>query len=223
MPIDRWMDNEDVVHICDGIWLSHEKNEVTSLEAIRTDLEIVILSEGSQTETNTWYCLSVDSKIKKNTNEFISKMERDPQTQGTNLWLPKWRGGLSSVLSLSRVHLCDPMDCSSPELPVHHQLPEFACRELTQEIPPMARSWGEILKGTLGQVFRDSTKLPPALTLKMISVFLMPASIDYSLISVTQAEGLPHLFPDKNRFRTLINKFPSGWYFMRLSRVKGVF
>ena len=31
----------------------------------------------------------------------------------------------------------------------------------------------------------------PALTLKMISVFLMPASTDYSLISVTQAEGRP--------------------------------
>ena len=41
------------------------------------------------------------------------------------------------------------------------------------------------------QVFRDSEKLPPALTLKMISVFLMLASIDYSLISVTQAEGIP--------------------------------
>ena len=42
-----------------------------------------------------------------------------------------------------------------------------------------------------GSVFRDSEKLPPALTLKMISAFLMLASIDYSLISVTQAEGLP--------------------------------
>ena len=32
---------------------------------------------------------------------------------------------LSSVQSLSRVWLCDPMDCSTPGLPVHHQLPEF--------------------------------------------------------------------------------------------------
>ena len=31
------------------------------------------------------------------------------------------------VQSLSRVTLCDPMDCSTPDLPVHHQL-----RELTQ-------------------------------------------------------------------------------------------
>ena len=31
----------------------------------------------------------------------------------------------SSVQSLSRVWLCEPMDCSMPGLPVHHQLPEF--------------------------------------------------------------------------------------------------
>ena len=31
----------------------------------------------------------------------------------------------SSVHSLSRVRLCDPMNCSAPGLPVHHQLPEF--------------------------------------------------------------------------------------------------
>ena len=32
---------------------------------------------------------------------------------------------ISSVQSLSRVRLCDTMDCSTPGLPVHHQLPEF--------------------------------------------------------------------------------------------------
>ena len=31
----------------------------------------------------------------------------------------------SSVQSLSRVQLCDPMDFSMPGLPVHHQLPEL--------------------------------------------------------------------------------------------------
>ena len=31
----------------------------------------------------------------------------------------------SSVQSLSRVRLCDPMNCSTPGLPVHHKLPEF--------------------------------------------------------------------------------------------------
>ena len=32
---------------------------------------------------------------------------------------------ISSVQSLSRVRLCDPMDGSPPGLPTHHQLPEF--------------------------------------------------------------------------------------------------
>ena len=31
----------------------------------------------------------------------------------------------SSVQMLSRVRLCDPMNCITPGLPVHHQLPEF--------------------------------------------------------------------------------------------------
>ena len=32
---------------------------------------------------------------------------------------------LSPVQSLSCVRICDPMNCSTPGLPVHHQLPEF--------------------------------------------------------------------------------------------------
>ena len=64
------------------------------------------------------------------------------------------------------------------------------CRTL-----PMTGHEGENLTGKADQVSRDSEKLPPALTLKMTSVFLMLASIDYSLISVTQAEGLPRSLP----------------------------
>ena len=30
------------------------------------------------------------------------------------------------VQSLSRVRLCDPMDCSAPGFPIHHQLLELA-------------------------------------------------------------------------------------------------
>ena len=32
----------------------------------------------------------------------------------------------SSVQSLSHVRLCDPMECSTTDFPVHHQLPELA-------------------------------------------------------------------------------------------------
>ena len=45
--------------------------------------------------------------------------------------------------------------------------------------------------GKADQVFRDFEKLPLVLSLKMVSIILMLPSIDYSLISVTQAEGLP--------------------------------
>ena len=41
-----------------------------------------------------------------------------------NLPLPKGKVQFSSVTQ-SCPTLCDPMDCSSPGLPVHHQLPEF--------------------------------------------------------------------------------------------------
>ena len=46
-----------------------------------------------------------------------------------------------------------------------------------------------------GSGFQGFWKAAPVLTFKMISVFLMPASIDYSLISMTQAEGLPRSLP----------------------------
>ena len=36
-----------------------------------------------------------------------------------------WISQFSSVQSLSRLTLCDPVNCSTPGLPVHHQLPEF--------------------------------------------------------------------------------------------------
>ena len=38
----------------------------------------------------------------------------------------------SSVQSLSCVRLCDPMNCSTPGLPVHHQLTEFTQTQVHQ-------------------------------------------------------------------------------------------
>ena len=66
-------------------------------------------------------------------------------------------------------------------------------------------------------------KAAPVLTLRMISVFLMLAILDYSLVSVTQAEGLPLTLSKQNQLRTLINMSPGWWYPIRLSRMKGVF
>ena len=42
-------------------------------------------------------------------------------------WVRRLLGMFSSVQSFSRVlTLCDPMDCSTPGLPVHYQLPQLA-------------------------------------------------------------------------------------------------
>ena len=80
------------------------------------------------------------------------------------------------------------------------------------------KTWQQGKSGPQG--FR---KAAPALTLKMISVFLMLAVLDYSLISVTRVDGLPRSLSKQNQLRTLVNMSPRWWYPIRLSRMKGVF
>ena len=53
MSINIGMDKEDVVYIYNGILLSHKKNEIMPCAATWMDLEIIILSEVSQTKMNT--------------------------------------------------------------------------------------------------------------------------------------------------------------------------
>ena len=47
------MNKEDVVHICNGILLSHKKNEILPFATTWMDLEGITLSEINQTKTNT--------------------------------------------------------------------------------------------------------------------------------------------------------------------------
>ena len=54
MSIDRGMDKEDVVHIYNGILLSHKKNEIMPFAATWMDLEIIILSKVSQKEKDKY-------------------------------------------------------------------------------------------------------------------------------------------------------------------------
>jgi len=53
----------------------------------------------------------------------------NPRDMGSGLdhyFLVMWLWASQSVQSLSHVQLCDPMDCSTPGFPVHHQLPKLA-------------------------------------------------------------------------------------------------
>ena len=51
MSTDRGMDKEDVVHMYNGILLSHKKNAVMPFAA-SVDRDIILLSEVSQRKTN---------------------------------------------------------------------------------------------------------------------------------------------------------------------------
>ena len=50
MSINRGVDKENVVHIYNGVLLSHEKNGIGSFVEMWMDLETVIQSEVSQKE-----------------------------------------------------------------------------------------------------------------------------------------------------------------------------
>ena len=67
MSIHREMDEENVVHIYNGILLSQKKNEIIPpFSAIWLDLEIIMQSEVSQKEKDKYhmiYYLYVGSKI----------------------------------------------------------------------------------------------------------------------------------------------------------------
>ena len=58
-----------------------KKNEIMSFAATWIDLEVIILSEVSQTEKDKYYMISLICGILKNdTNEFIYKTEIESQT-----------------------------------------------------------------------------------------------------------------------------------------------
>ena len=64
-----------------GILLSHKKNEIMPFAATWMELEIIILSEVSQTEKGKYHIISLICGIYKNdTNELIYRTEVDSQT-----------------------------------------------------------------------------------------------------------------------------------------------
>jgi len=55
MSIDRALDKEDVVQICNRILLGHKKEQKNAFAATWMDLEIITLSEISQTEKDKFH------------------------------------------------------------------------------------------------------------------------------------------------------------------------
>ena len=74
-----------------------KRNEITAFAATCMDIEIIILSEVSQTVTHKHQMLSlICGTLKKGYNELICRTETDSQTL-KNLWLSKeigCRGGI---------------------------------------------------------------------------------------------------------------------------------
>ena len=63
MSINRGVDQDDMVHILNGILLSHYFNEIPAFLATWMDLEVIMLSEVGQREANILcYHLDVESK-----------------------------------------------------------------------------------------------------------------------------------------------------------------
>ena len=87
------MDTEVVVHIHNGILLSHKRNAFESVLMRWMNLEPIIQSEVSQKEKDKYHILKHIYGIqKKGTEEFIYRETMEKQTQRIDLWT--WeRGG----------------------------------------------------------------------------------------------------------------------------------
>ena len=71
------MDKEVMVYMCNGILLSHKKNEIMPFAATYMDLENVVLREVRQRQIS--YDLTYKWNLKKGTNELIYKTDIDSQ------------------------------------------------------------------------------------------------------------------------------------------------
>jgi len=75
------MDQEDVVHIYNGILLSHKKEENNAICSNLVELEIIVLSEMSLRERQIPYDITYMYNLKYDTEEPIYETETDPQTE----------------------------------------------------------------------------------------------------------------------------------------------
>ena len=111
----------------------------TDSQTQRTNLQ---LPKGKRRERQIPYDITCMWNLNYDPNNPFYKTETDSETQRTDLWLSRgregrirkeWKFGISrgTLLSVqfssvpqSCPTLCNPMNCSTPGLPVHHQLPK---------------------------------------------------------------------------------------------------
>ena len=75
-----------------------KKNEIMSFVVTWIDLEVIILSEVSQTIKDKYMISLTCGSNKNDTKELIYKTETNSQILKSNLWLPKgklWWGGIN--------------------------------------------------------------------------------------------------------------------------------
>ena len=75
--------------MCNGILLSHKKNEVIPFVATRMDLEIFILSEVSQTEKKIPCIIDKQDLRKIIQMNLFTKQKQTHRQKKINLWLSK--------------------------------------------------------------------------------------------------------------------------------------
>ena len=93
LPRPSTKDKEDMIHISNGILLSHKKSKIMPFAATWMNLEIVILSEVSQIKKDKYRMISLIYRILKKWYKWTYLQKRSWVTDiETNLWLPKAEG-----------------------------------------------------------------------------------------------------------------------------------
>ena len=83
MSINRGMDKEDTVHTHNGILLSHKNNEIMPFVVSWIYLEIIILSEVSQTEKYKYHAILFICKIQRMTRIYLQYQNRHADRKQT--------------------------------------------------------------------------------------------------------------------------------------------
>ena len=88
-PTSRATD-KGVVHVHNGISLSHKRDKTMPSSATGVGLEMIILSESDR--KRQIYDIAYMWNLKNDASNLIHKTETDSQTQKTNVWLSNRKG-----------------------------------------------------------------------------------------------------------------------------------